>query len=596
MEQGNGLPLTPTLRKHVAGLRTSYGNQAVLRMLNSLSRMQSPMPAPTAIGVLQRKCTCGGTPGPAGECAACREKRKQPLRRMGQGTVPVSCVPPIVHDVLRSPGQPLELTTRAFFEPRFGYDFGRVRVHTGVKAAKSARTVNAMAYTAGCDIAFGAGQYAPTTTTGLRLLAHELTHVVQQDGVPGVMPTNLDSGNSTDALEVEAESFEKEMMADVPSLSPPVRRRASSIGALYRAPDDCPPDLVEEPEHPGTCPDVQRESAELDRFGALGPSVETISPVECFLLRNLKSGSSDFGSPPELFEIADELNFDPSLSLHIIGFTDCVGAASLNSSLRMSRALEIRDLFVIAFKIDPLRISVDAAPLTEYVDSNQTPEGRARNRSVAMELVHAVTPPPPAPENCADLVGSCDFYLCRERKNPCGDAGYYKGYGHKYCDRFSKVTRPKMSPVGQDWLDCTLNCLQQHISGNVPENTPCDQVRTSAFSSHAGCYVKCGVCLLPPNDMTRLENTIDPEDLDLSQVLETLLRCFTLPPAPADAAFQLECVMRMGGCVQTRSGGVPTDEDIRDYNEQCRRDIGYSGPDVVPKGEDCQRAFGGGEE
>ncbi len=70
-------------------------------------------------------------------------------------------------------------------EPRFGHDFAHVRVHTGSKAAESARTVNALAYTAGQNIVFGAGNYAPGTSTGRRLMAHELTHVVQQQGQRG---------------------------------------------------------------------------------------------------------------------------------------------------------------------------------------------------------------------------------------------------------------------------------------------------------------------------------------------------------------------------------------------------------------------------
>jgi len=82
-------------------------------------------------------------------------------------------------------GQPLAVSLRGFFEPRFGYSFDQVRVHTGGAAAESARAVNALAYTVGRDIVFGAGQYRPDTSAGQRLLAHELTHVVQQNGVHG---------------------------------------------------------------------------------------------------------------------------------------------------------------------------------------------------------------------------------------------------------------------------------------------------------------------------------------------------------------------------------------------------------------------------
>ena len=81
---------------------------------------------------------------------------------------------------MRGVGRPLPETERAFFEPRFGHDFGQVRVHTDARAAETTRAVNARAFTVGRDIVFGSGQYAPATGSGKRLLAHELTHVVQQ--------------------------------------------------------------------------------------------------------------------------------------------------------------------------------------------------------------------------------------------------------------------------------------------------------------------------------------------------------------------------------------------------------------------------------
>jgi len=100
----------------------------------------------------------------------------------GTSAQPSLRVPPIVHDVVRSPGEPLDPTTRAFMEPRFGHDFSSVRVHSGAAAEQSARAVDAKAYAVGYDIAFGAGRFAPGTLEGRRLIAHELAHVVQQTG------------------------------------------------------------------------------------------------------------------------------------------------------------------------------------------------------------------------------------------------------------------------------------------------------------------------------------------------------------------------------------------------------------------------------
>jgi len=102
-----------------------------------------------------------------------------------------------VHEVLRSPGQALDPETRAFFEPRFGYDFSKVRVHTDARAAASAGVVDALAYTVGRDVVFGAGQYAPWSRAGQRLIAHELTHVIQQNR-PVSTGQDLRIGDSSD--------------------------------------------------------------------------------------------------------------------------------------------------------------------------------------------------------------------------------------------------------------------------------------------------------------------------------------------------------------------------------------------------------------
>lgn len=83
-------------------------------------------------------------------------------------------------DAVPAGGEPLDAATRSFMEPRFGHDFGQVRVHTDEQAAKAAESYHARAYTVGRDIIFGAQEYTPETDAGRRLLAHELTHVVQQ--------------------------------------------------------------------------------------------------------------------------------------------------------------------------------------------------------------------------------------------------------------------------------------------------------------------------------------------------------------------------------------------------------------------------------
>jgi hypothetical protein len=112
--------------------------------------------------------------------------------------VAVGSAPAIVHDVLGSTGQPLDAETRDYMEPRLGHDFGSVRVHTDTQAARSAESVQASAYTVGRQVVFGAGQYAPHTDAGRKLLAHELTHVVQQTdtGSRQLQALRLDSPDS----------------------------------------------------------------------------------------------------------------------------------------------------------------------------------------------------------------------------------------------------------------------------------------------------------------------------------------------------------------------------------------------------------------
>ena len=180
-----------------------------------------------SVSLLQRHCVCGEAAGLSGECRECKTNKLlgNPLQRklavnepgdeyereadrvaeqvlrmtesnedMAHSTAVktppvqrkinasgsgIGAAPPIVHDVLSSPGQSLDSETRAFLEPRFGHDFGSVRVHQDPLAADSARRINALAYTHGHHIVFGSGQYSPGSLSGKRLLAHELCHVVQ---------------------------------------------------------------------------------------------------------------------------------------------------------------------------------------------------------------------------------------------------------------------------------------------------------------------------------------------------------------------------------------------------------------------------------
>jgi len=160
----------------------------IQRGLNAVQLAHASTPVPH--GQIQRKCACGSQAGSHGECEECRTRRLQ-RKSLDSGHHRDAEVPGVVHEALSSPGQPLGDTVRSLMESRFDQDFSRVRVHTDVQAVRSARAVDAIAYTVGNDVVFDHGHYAPDTTIGQRLLAHELTHVVQQGGMghtrPGVV-------------------------------------------------------------------------------------------------------------------------------------------------------------------------------------------------------------------------------------------------------------------------------------------------------------------------------------------------------------------------------------------------------------------------
>jgi Domain of unknown function (DUF4157) len=138
------------------------------RVADQVMRMPNPGPSTTdAPPQISRKCDA-------------REEveklqKKERASRSATGEVSAS-----VHEVLRSPGHPLDTETRAYFEPRFRYDFSNVRVHTNADAGRSARELSARAYTVGRHIAFAPGEFAPATQDGQKLIAHELAHVAQQ--------------------------------------------------------------------------------------------------------------------------------------------------------------------------------------------------------------------------------------------------------------------------------------------------------------------------------------------------------------------------------------------------------------------------------
>lgn len=142
---------------------------------------------------VKRQCACGKS-STDGECSDCKKKKQEAngtLQRFASSPIGGIAAPPIVNEVVSSPGSPLPASTRSFMESRFGQDFSHVRVHTDQRASKSAAAIHARAYTVGNSIVFGRGE-SPSSDT--RLLAHELTHVIQQTSgnAPGIVSRSPD--------------------------------------------------------------------------------------------------------------------------------------------------------------------------------------------------------------------------------------------------------------------------------------------------------------------------------------------------------------------------------------------------------------------
>jgi Domain of unknown function (DUF4157)/Heterokaryon incompatibility protein Het-C len=128
-------------------------------------------------------------------------------RYCGQPAGETAPGPASVDKVLADSGRPLEPALRQDMERRFGHDFALVRVHTGARAEQSAREINAHAYTVGQRIVFGDGKFAPASHAGRRLIAHELTHVVQQSGTERIPSGHGQSGASPTPVANKVQRF-----------------------------------------------------------------------------------------------------------------------------------------------------------------------------------------------------------------------------------------------------------------------------------------------------------------------------------------------------------------------------------------------------
>jgi uncharacterized protein DUF4157 len=316
-------------------------------------------------GLVQR---CGGMPEPC----PCHEE--DGLQRHADGAAPAR-VPPIVSEVVAGPGAPLPAGLRMSMQRAFalsgaaisgvgvppgltisdpgdagerqaahvaarvvaapdgpappGPDFGDVRVHTDARAAESARAVAATAYTLGQHIVFGAGAFTPETAAGRTLLAHELTHVVQQRG----------AGHA-------------------------VQRQGPA------APEACPVRPAGEAAQSRTPAGILPSNVELT-----GDHVDIVD----FAVHG-RGLPPDVLTHPDWQRAMSLIAGDPSMKVGVAGFTDCVGGSGENLTLRRQRTASV--LAAMPPEVSSTVLFSFTVTASDYRDTNTTADGRAHNRAV----------------------------------------------------------------------------------------------------------------------------------------------------------------------------------------------------------------------
>jgi outer membrane protein OmpA-like peptidoglycan-associated protein len=280
-----------------------------------------------------------------------------------------SVAPPIVNEVLSTPGKALDPADRQAMGLRLRHDFSKVRVHADARAAASAHAVDAQAYTVGSHVVFGEGKYSPRSAGGQRLLAHELVHTLQQSaGVPLSGPIAL--GDPHDHSEHQAE-------------------RAASGGAPQRADVAASNRSVR----------VQRQMNEPQPKPA-ADLAQSASPflagaIGSITIDGFETGKSDISAANQKAlertarTIQSLLKTYPGSSIRVIGHTDAVGKEESNLALGQARAESVQSALV-AMGLPAQAIALESKGETQLLVKTERAE--ARNRRVEVRFQPHTTP------------------------------------------------------------------------------------------------------------------------------------------------------------------------------------------------------------
>jgi outer membrane protein OmpA-like peptidoglycan-associated protein len=398
------------------------------------------------------------------------------LQRRDTTQVEPTTMPPIVHEVLRSPGQPLDPATRTYMEPRFGYDFSQVRVHNDARAAESARAVDALAYTVGRDVVFGAGQYAPSIDAGCKLMAHELTHVVQQRKHTS-LNCQASIAPATDDAELEAEWISSKIDSSTqPGLA--IRSTAYSLlreADMSKAPSGLDCTLVTGAGTPsGTDVMFDHDSCAVTAAGQLA----------------IRSFVTSWMSGPQ-----DLISLD--------GYASLEGPQNLNWRLSCNRANAVKGQ-LLALRVPANRIQVDAHGETSEFGATLPLNRRVVISTISMPTPTPVPAPSPRPSPTAPTpvpmpeIPMWKARAClREVTDKMQDATW--DFNRLYCNLMSEpVPSNYYDAFGHCWVACagsrrcgpastlTLGYLRELLREYTPYGGPHDSYRQDVANEKHG--------------------------------------------------------------------------------------------------------------
>jgi len=170
-------------------------------------------------------------------------------------------------------------------------------------------------------------------------------------------------------------------------------------------------------------------------------------------------------------------------------------------------------LFIILFSFLGIQFAI-ASDVIGIFEPFQAKTHKALLKELGVEqtttLYHDYIEVKAITDNCEELIGSCDYYLCQEKKNNCGSKGYFLGFGYQYCSDSLKRLTFEMSPKGKEWLKTTAVCLQKEIQVMDVESKDCREIKRAAIKGHDKCYNEISFCSLSFKEIKKIIKMILP--------------------------------------------------------------------------------------